>query len=393
MRIPMSSPDITEAEIQAVMAVLRTPILSIGPWIRKFEQDFAAYIGTRHAVAVSSGTAGLHLSVAALGIGEGDLVLTSPFSFVASANCLLYERAVPVFVDVDPRTGNLDPSLAAEAVEALCSSSAASRRWLPAPLRDSGRHQGQLKGVLPVHAFGQPADMDPILEIARTRNLAVIEDACEAVGAVYKTQKVGLLGDVATFAFYPNKQMTTGEGGMLVTNRDDLAERFQSLRNHGRDVFDSWLNHTRLGYNYRLNELSAALGVEQLRRIEQLLSSRARVAEWYNTRLAKLDFVETPCVAETTSRISWFVYVVRFKSGPEREMAMRALSENGIPSRPYFSPIHLQPFYTEKFGYKRGDFPVAEKLGDSSLALPFSGVMSEEQVDTVCTALIRTFGG
>jgi perosamine synthetase len=391
MQIPMSSPDITEAEIQAVMAVLRTPILSIGPWIRKFEQDFAAYIGTRHAVAVSSGTAGLHLSVAALGIGEGDLVLTSPFSFVASANCLLYERAVPVFVDVDPGTGNLDPGLVAEAVAALCSSGTAAERWLPAPLRGGKRHEWRLKGILPVHAFGQPTDMDPILEVAHTRNLTIIEDACEAVGAVYKTQKVGLLGDVASFAFYPNKQMTTGEGGMLVTNRDDLAERFQSLRNQGRDVFDSWLNHTRLGYNYRLNELSAALGVEQLRRIECLLANRAQVAEWYNTRLSRCDFVETPRIAETTSRMSWFVYVVRFKSGPERERAMRALSGNGIPSRPYFSPIHLQPFYADKFGYKRGDFPVTEKLGDCSLALPFSGVMSEEQVNAVCDSLMRTF--
>jgi perosamine synthetase len=393
MHVPMSSPDITEAEIEAVTAVLRTPILSIGPQIREFESRFAEFIGARHAVAVSSGTAGLHLSVVALGIREGDMVLTSPFSFVASANCLLYERAVPLFVDVDPNTANMDPSLVKEAVESFASPHSATKKWLPRALRGSPHAREALKGILPVHAFGQPVDMDPVRELAHTHRLVVIEDACEAVGAVYKNQKVGLLGDVASFAFYPNKQMTTGEGGMMVTNQDDLADKLRSLRNQGRDIFDSWLNHSRLGYNYRLNELSAALGVVQLRRLEELLLNRERVAAWYHSRLAPCDFIETPYVASTTSRMSWFVYVVRFSSSENRQKAMKALSEKDIPSRPYFSPIHLQPFYVEKFGFQRGDFPVAERLGDTSLALPFSGVMSEEQVNAVCDVLIRAFNG
>jgi perosamine synthetase len=391
MEIPMSSPDITQAEIQAVQSVLRTPILSIGPWLREFEDKFAEYIGVNHAVAVSSGTAALHLSTVALGIGDGDLVLTSPFSFVASANCLLYERAIPVFVDVDAHTGNLCPTRMAEAIEALSSPDQKGQAFLPPALRGGMEVRGTLKGILPVHAFGQPVDIDPISDLVQQKALVVIEDACEAVGAQYKAKRVGQFGDVGCFAFYPNKQMTTGEGGMLVTSRNDLAERFRSLRNQGRDIFDSWLNHTRLGFNYRLNEMSAALGVVQLGRIEELLSKREQVAAWYNERLACVDCLEVPCIASTTTRMSWFVYVVRFKSSHHRETAILALSGKNIPSRPYFSPIHLQPFYAEKFGYRKGDFPVAEKLGDTCLALPFSGVMSEDQVDFVCNVLINTF--
>ena len=387
--IPMSSPDLTDAEIAAVVQVLQTPFLSIGPQITAFEQAAAAYVGVRHAVGVNSGTSGLHLCVIAAGVKEGDLVITTPFSFIASANCILYERAIPVFVDVDPHTGNMDPALVAEAVKALTNDgrSTTSDYWLPPAIRNSQFAIRNLKAILPVHAFGQPADMDPILEVAQSYGLTVIEDACEAIGAEYRGRKAGTLGDAAVFAFYPNKQMTTGEGGMIVTEDEEWAKLFRSLRNQGRDVFDAWLNHTRLGYNYRLDEMSAALGLVQMQRIGELLAKREQVARWYNERLTDVEFIERPYIAPTTTRMSWFVYVVRVKPPANRDEIMRKLTEAGIPSRPYFTPIHLQPFYREKFGYQRGDFPVTEYLGDVCLALPFSGVMTETQVDQVCVAL------
>lgn len=389
MKVPMSSPDITAAEIEAVIEVLRTPYLSIGPRVVEFEERFAAHVGIRHAVAVSSGTAGLHLCVIAAGIREGDLVITTPFSFIASANVILYERAIPIFVDVDPATGNIDPAQIAQCAHDLTCGGKTARRWLPPALRDSDPPPQSLKAILPVHAFGQPADMDPILEVARQDHLTVIEDACEAVGAEYQGRKAGTLGDASVFAFYPNKQMTTGEGGMIVTHRDDWAALFRSLRNQGRDVFDAWLNHTRLGYNYRMDEMSAALGLVQLQRIEELLAKRERVAQWYNERLEGVEQVERPYVAPTTTRMSWFVYVIRVKPPASRDEVMRRLESFGIPSRPYFTPIHLQPFYRERFGYRRGDFPVTEHLGEVSLALPFSGVMTEGQVDFVCERLTQ----
>lgn len=363
VQIPMSSPDLTEVEITAVTQVLRTPYLSIGPQIESFEQLFASYIGTTHAVAVNSGTSGLHLCVIAAGVEEGDEVITTPFSFVSSANCILFERARPVFVDITPDTLCLDPARIEEAVTP------------------------RTKAILAVDVFGQPANYDPIREIADRYNLLVIEDACEAIGAEYKGRKAGTLGDTAAFAFYPNKQMTTGEGGMIVTDDEEWAHLFHSLRNQGRDVFDGWLNHTRLGYNYRLDELSAALGVAQLGRIEELLSKREQVASWYNERLVGVEGVHIPYIAPTTTRMSWFVYVVRLQPHLDRDRVLAALKARGIPSRPYFIPIHLQPFYREKFGYRRGDFPEAEAAGDSCLALPFSSVMTEKQVDYVCSTL------
>ncbi|NTU80706.1 MAG: DegT/DnrJ/EryC1/StrS family aminotransferase [Chloroflexales bacterium] len=383
MQIPMSSPDITEAEIAAVSAVLRTPVLSIGPQIVAFEEAAAAYAHVRHAAGVNSGTSGLHLCMHAAGVQPGDLVITSPFSFIASANSILYERGLPVFVDVDRATGNIDPSLVAEAAHDLARGGAAARRWLPR----TAETVGTPRAVMPIHAFGQPADMDPILAVAADYGMAVIEDACEAIGAEYKGRRAGALGDAAVFAFYPNKQMTTGEGGMIVTNHDEWLTLFRSLRNQGRDVFDAWLNHTRLGYNYRLDELSAALGLAQLRRIDDLLARRAQVAGWYNERLADLALLERPAIAPETTRMSWFVYVVRVLAPAERDTVMARLGAVGVPSRPYFTPIHLQPFYRERFGFRRGDFPVTEALGDCSLALPFSGVMREEQVDYVCAQL------
>ncbi|MCX7935389.1 MAG: DegT/DnrJ/EryC1/StrS family aminotransferase, partial [Planctomycetota bacterium] len=359
MRVPMSSPDLGAAEVEAVSRVLQTSHLSLGPQLAEFEQRFAIFAGARQAVAVSSGTAGLHLCVIAAGVGEGDLVITTPFSFIASANVILYERAIPIFVDVDPATGNISPTLAAECAHALRQGGAAAQRWLPPALRHRGGKNRQAKALLPVHAFGLPADLDPLLAVARQCELMVIEDACEAIGAEYKGRKVGTFGDAAVFAFYPNKQMTTGEGGMIVSDREDWAALFRSLRNQGRDVFDAWLNHTRLGYNYRLDEMSAALGIVQLQRLPELLAKRERVARWYDERLADIEMLERPSLMPAAGRRSWFVYVVRIKPPAQRDEVMRLLEDEGIPSRPYFTAIHLQRFYREQFGYRPGDFPVA----------------------------------
>lgn len=391
MRINMSSPDVTAAEKRAVQDVLDTSYLSIGPQLQAFEEAMGAASGTQHAVGVNSGTSGLHLAVIAAGIRPGDLVITTPFSFIASANSILYERGVPVFVDVEERTGNIDPQQVRTAVKELLQGGAAARRWLPPALRPAADGAAlppqRVQAIMPVHAFGQPVDMDPLLELARAQDLRVIEDACEALGAEYKGRRAGSLSDAAVFAFYPNKQITTGEGGMIVTNDAGWADLCRSLRNQGRDIFDAWLNHTRLGYNYRLDEMSAALGRVQLERLEELMEKRARVAGWYDERLAALEGVERPYIVPNTTRMSWFVYVVRILPPASRDEIMTKLAESGIPSRPYFTPIHLQPFYRAKFGYERGDFPVTEHLGDVSLALPFSSVMREDEVDQVCAAL------
>jgi perosamine synthetase len=364
MHIPMASPDITQAEIDAVNDVLRTNWLSIGPKIDAFEQALASYVGCQYGVGVNSGTSGLHLAMIAADIKDGDEVITPSFSFVASANAVLYERGKPVFVDIDPRTGNMDPALIESAITE------------------------RTKAILVVHAFGQPADMDPILAIAKKHNLIVIEDACEAIGAEYKHRRAGTLAECAVFAFYPNKQMTTGEGGMIVTDRTDWNDLFRSLRNQGRDTFNEWLSHSRLGYNYRLDEMSAALGLVQIQRIEELLAKRAQVADWYNERIDEIVGIHKPFIADTTTRMSWFVYVVHCEG--DRDQLMSNLKSCNIPSRPYFTPIHLQPFYQERYGLTRGDLPETEKAGDSFLALPFSGVMTEQQVDFVCQQ-IRTF--
>lgn len=383
---PMSSPDLTDAERQAVLAVLNTPSLSMGPQIEAFEAAFRAFTGCLHAIGVSSGTAGLHLCVRAAGIGPGDVVITTPFSFVASTNVLLYEQAVPVFVDVDPLTGNINPQLVRQAAEDLTKGGTAARHWLPR--RGVGRKTAlRLKAILPVDVFGQPADMDALTETGRSFGLRVIEDACEALGAEYKGRKAGSMGDYGVFAFYPNKQITTGEGGMIVTQDDQAADMMRALRNQGRAPGDTWLQHTYLGYNYRMDEMSAALGAVQMGRLEELLGKRERMASWYAERLAEIPAIEPPGLAATTSRVSWFVYVVRLPRGTERAKVAGRLAEKGVPVRPYFLPIHLQPYLVERFGYRPGDFPVTEDLGERGLALPFSGQMSENQVDAVCRAL------
>ena len=369
MRIPLSSPDITAREVELVNQVLRTPYLSIGPMVERFEHLIAQFTGRKHAIAVSSGTAGLHLCMRAIDIRPGDLVITTPFSFVASANCVLYEGGRPVFVDIEPGTLNMDAERTREKVEEL------ERAGTPA------------KALLVVQIFGQACDMDPLLALAQEHGLEVIEDACESIGAEYKGRQVGGFGRAAVYAFYPNKQMTTGEGGMIVTDDDEWDELFRSLRNQGRDKAGTWLNHVRLGYNYRLDELSAALGVAQVERLNELLDKRDRVARWYAQRLERIEGITVPRPAAYTTRMSWFVYVIRLDEHYDREKVIAMLEERGVPARPYFRPIHLQPYYMEAFGYHPGMFPVTERISKTTLALPFFSTMSEEQVDYVCEAL------
>ena len=383
MKIPMSSPDLNAADRQAVNDVILTPILSLGPRVVEFEKAFCEYTGARQAVAVSSGTAGLHLAVRAAGITSGDLVITTPFSFVASTNALLFENAVPVFVDVDPLTGNINPELAASAARDLMTGGKAAEKWLPR----KGRGSGKLKALVPVDVFGQPAEMEPIMELARRYDLKVIEDSCEAVGAVYQGKKAGTFGDFGIFAFYPNKQMTTGEGGLVITNDDQAAAMMRALRNQGRAPGDTWLSHTYLGYNYRLDEMSAALGLSQLIRLDEMLTKRDQIASWYAEELAGIQGIQAPVVVPTTTRMSWFVYVIRLDKSIDRTDLARRLEARGVPVRPYFLPIHLQPYMIERFGYVEGDFPVTEDLGQRGVALPFSGVMTREQVDYVCATL------
>jgi dTDP-4-amino-4,6-dideoxygalactose transaminase len=287
-------------------------------------------------------------------------------------------------VDVDPSTGNIDPAQVQAAVEDLQRGIQTAGKWLP---RQGIGKGWRLKGLLPVDVFGQPADMDAINQIARKNGLPVIEDACEALGAEYKGRLAGGLGDYGVFAFYPNKQITTGEGAMIVTDDDQAAAMMKAMRNQGRAPGDTWLQHTHLGYNYRLDEMSAALGRVQISRIEELLSKRERVAGWYAERLSEIPEVEAPALAPTTTRASWFIYVIRFLADIERDQVARRLGERGIPARPYFLPIHLQPYMVERFGYRAGDFPVTEDLGRRGLAIPFSGVMSEGEVDLVCQEL------
>lgn len=378
--VPLSSPDLTEAEREAVLAVLNTPNLSMGAQILAFEESFRQLMNCSHAIGVNSGTAGLHLCIRAAGIQPGDLVLTTPFSFVSSTNVILFEGAVPVFVDVDPLTGNLDVAQLAEAAHDLTEGGDAARRWLP---RQGSQEGGRLKAILAVDVFGQPADWDAIRAIADRYGLILIEDSCEALGAEYKQRKAGSFGDYGVFAFYPNKQITTAEGGMIVTNDARGGKLMQALRNQGRAPGDTWLQHTYLGYNYRLDELSAALGVAQMNRLEELLQKRQTVADWYFERLSEIQGIEVPYIAPETTRMSWFVYVLRLNQAVSREKLAARLEERGIPVRPYFLPIHLQPYLVEKFGFQAGDFPVTEDLGERGLAIPFSGVMREDQVDYV----------
>jgi dTDP-4-amino-4,6-dideoxygalactose transaminase len=365
-QIPLAKPEIGVREEELVLAVLRSGRLSLGPVGERFERDFAAWLGAEDAVAVSSGTTALHLGVRALGWGPGDEVLTSPFSFVASANCLLYEGAKPVFCDVDPVTLNLDPA----AVEAALGERSA--------------------GILPVHIFGFPAAMAELEAIAAREGLGVLEDACEALGASdAEGRAVGTRGNLAAFAFYANKQLTTGEGGMIVPSDLDAASRLRSERNQGRAPDMGWLDHGGLGFNYRLSDLAAALGVAQLEKLEAMLARRDALAALYAQGLAALEGVEAPIAARGAERRSWFVYVVRLADDVERDAVVTRLAERGVASKAYLPCIHLFPHLRE-LGYREGQFPVAEAAAAHSLALPFFPAMTESQVTRVCEALAES---
>jgi dTDP-4-amino-4,6-dideoxygalactose transaminase len=364
--IPLAKPEIGPREEELALEVLRSGRLSLGPMGERFERELATWLGVEDAVAVSNGTTALHLGVRALGWGPGDEVLTSPFSFVASANCLLYEGARPVFCDVDPVTLDLDPA-AAEAGVAE-----------------------RTAGILPIHIFGYPAAMAELEALAARHGFGILEDACEALGAVDADGRaVGSRGNLATFAFYANKQLTTGEGGMIVPPDSRVAERLRAERNQGRAPDMGWLDHAGLGFNYRLSDLAAALGVAQMERLDAMLDARAGVAALYAERLAAIDGVAAPIAGRGSERRSWFVYPVRLAEGIDRDAVIARLAAEGVASKAYLPCIHLFPHLRE-LGYREGQFPVAEAASAHSLALPFFPAMTEANVTRVCEALARS---
>jgi perosamine synthetase len=352
--LQLARPDIGAREEEYVLDALHSGVLGLGPYTRRFEEAFAAFHGTRYAAAVSSGTAGLHLALRIADVGPGDEVITTPISFVASANSVLFERGTPVFADVDERTFNLDP----DAIEAAITP--------------------RTKALMPVHVFGLPAEMDRINAIAQRHGLAVIEDAAEAVGTVRAGRRVGADGNPAIFAFYPNKQMTTGEGGIVTTDDAEVHAKLKSLSNQGRSDTGDWLEHDRLGFNYRLDELSAAVGLAQVERLEtEILPGRAAVAARYDALLGELDGVEVPAAPAPGDERSWFVYVVRLDAEVDRNGVMASLQERGVACKPYLPAVHLQPFYRE-LGHREGECPVAEAIARSTLALPFHTRLDED---------------
>jgi len=367
--IPLARPLLGEREEALVLETLRSRLLALGPRTAQFEAALGRLLGADHVSAVSSGTAALHLAVRGAGVEAGDEVVTTPFSFVASANCLLYENARPVFCDIDPRSFNIDPEAAAAAVGE------------------------RTTGLLPVHIFGYPAAMPALEHLAAARGLWIVEDACEALGAAHADgPMVGARGNLATFGFYPNKQLTTGEGGALVCPTAQLKERADSERNQGRAPDMGWLDHDRLGFNYRLSDLACALGLAQLERLEQMLAARARLAALYREALAGIEGLGLPCLDVGGDRRSWFVYVVQLPHGVDRDAAMGALRERGVASKPYLPAIHLMSFYRERFGHREGEFPICEDVAARSLALPFYPELSEGQVERVGATLGEVVG-
>jgi perosamine synthetase len=358
----MSAADIDETDIRAVAEVLRSGRLALGPKVEEFEHDIAAYVGVKYAVAVSSGTAALHLIVKTLGIGPGDEVLVPSFTFAASVNAILYEHATPVFVDIEPDTYNLDP------------------------IDVERKITHRTKAIVAVDVFGHPADWDAILAVAAKHGLTVIDDSCEALGAEYKGRKLGQFGNASAFGFYPNKQITTGEGGIIVTDDEELAAVARSLRNQGRTAMGPFLEFERLGFNYRLDELSAALGVSQLKRVETFLRARETVARMYTERLGAREWVRPPATRPYV-RMSWFVYVATLAEGLNNKPVIEAMEAAGVPVRGYFSPIHQQPYLQEKLGTKKGLLPVTESVCDRTIALPFHNRLSEREIDRVVQTL------
>jgi perosamine synthetase len=331
--------------------------------IERFEAALADRVGASRVAAVSSGTAGLHLAIRLAGLGEGDEVVTTPFSFVASANCVLYEGATPVFADIDPRTLNLDPAAVESAITP------------------------RTKAILAVDIFGYPAEYAELEPIAERHGLAIVEDACEALGAEYRGRPLGSHDWPATFAFYPNKQMTTGEGGAVTAGTDEEWEVLKSLSNQGRSDSGEWLTHSRLGYNYRLDDISAALGLGQIEKLDRILELRAEVAARYAALLGQLEEVELPLADDSDHKRSWFVYVVQVAEGIDRDAVMARLGEQGVASKPYLPSIHLQPYWRERFGTGEGMFPVSEEASRRSLALPFHTRLAQADQERVVEAL------
>jgi perosamine synthetase len=367
--IPLAQPVLGALEEKLVAEVLRSGTLSLGPRAVEFERRFAAIVGSPYASAVSSGTAGLHLALRSVGVSDGDEVITSPFSFVASANVALYERARPVFADIDPVTLNLDPQAAEAAVTE------------------------RTRALLPVHIFGYPANIGAFEAIADRHGLGIVEDACEALGAVHGDgTPVGGRGNLAVFGFYANKQLTTGEGGMVALGSEVEKTQIDSERNQGRAPDMGWLDHDRLGFNYRLSDIACAVGLGQLERLEGMLEVRARVAESYRAALAGIEGLELPCEDREGEQRGWFVFVVQLPRGVDREEAIRALAERGIQSKPYLPAIHLMSFYRERFGHREGEFPVCEDVAARSLALPFFPGLDDERVERVARALRYALG-
>ena len=363
-KIPLAKPYLGKEEIQEVTKVIKSGILGLGPKLPEFEKEFAKYIGTKYAVAVNSGTSALHMCVRALNLGPGDEVITTPFSFVASSNPIMMEGAKPVFVDIEEDTYNIDPEKIEKAITP------------------------NTKALLIVHLFGRPCNMDRVMKIAEKHNLPIIEDACEAIGAKFKNKKVGTFGLLAVFAFYPNKQMTTGEGGMIVTNDENLYLHLRSLRNQGRNEDGEWCTHVRLGYNYRLDEMGCAMGLVQLKRIPFFLKERKNVALKYIKELKNCKMLKTMPLHKDQN-ISWWVFFLQLVDDTiDRECLLNYLNQRGISSRAYFyPPIHLQTFYKEKFGYKKGDFPIAEQVSERGFVIPFFVGLKEDQIKKICGAL------
>jgi len=368
-KIPLSQPDITNLEKKEVLGVLKSPWLSLGPKLKEFEEKTVGISRTKYAVAVNSGTSALHLIIRALGIKDGDEVITTPFSFISSSNCIIYERARPVFVDIRGDTLNIDPEL----VEGLITP--------------------RTKAILAVDVFGHPADWHKILKIAKKHKLKVIEDSAEAVGSEYKGKRCGSFGDAAIFSFYPNKQLTTGEGGVILTNNKKIADACKSMANQGRKTKGGkWLEHIQLGYNYRLDEMSCALGIAQLKRIKEILKKRESVAKKYNDKLKNVSGIEIPHVAKNV-KLSWFVYVIKLAkkySEKDRDVIIKKMAKRGIQCSAYFQPIHLQPFYREAFNYRPGDFSVSESVGQRTIALPFYNNLKEKDINYVVKALKKS---
>lgn len=361
--IPLSSPWLDEREEDLVVDVLRSGRLSLGPTIDRFEEAFAEAVSAPYAAAVSSGTAGLHLLCVSAGIGPGDEVVTSPYSFVASANCAIYEGATPVFADIDRRTLNLDPS----SVEAALSP--------------------RTRAVIAVDIYGYPCELDELRALCERRGIPLIEDACEALGARYKGDPLGSQGPSAVFAFYPNKQITTGEGGVVTTHSEQEWRLLRSLRNQGRADSGGWLEHTKLGFNYRLDDVRAAIGLGQLEKLDTILAGRAAVAERYTRLLGDIEGLEVPCSDDADHMRSWFVYVVTLPAGTDREAVIAALDERGVQSARYLPCIHLQPYMQERFGFRVGLCPVAEELSARTLALPFHARLDEDDQEYVAAIL------